>query len=136
MSTTSPSGSASHPEDTSENVAVLAAQSASGKGATDLLVLAMGPILAICEHFVIGTASNTRLVMAAAQEVEDKLAEVFGRRPIAVEGREDRRWVLLDYGDVVVHMFLDEDRDFYRLERLYGDAVRVPWQLEAAAVAE
>jgi ribosome-associated protein len=105
VSTTSPSGSASHPEDTSENVAVLAAQSASGKGATDLLVLAVGPILAICEHFVIGTASNTRLVMAAAQEVEDKLAEVFGRRPIAVEGREDRRWVLLDYGDVVVTCF-------------------------------
>ena len=107
---------------------IAAAAAADDLKATDIVVFEVGPILAICEVFVLASASNTRQVAAIAQEVEDQLFVAFGRRPIAVEGLEAKRWVLLDYGDVVVHVFLDEERSYYRLDRLYGDAPRIEWR--------
>ena len=107
---------------------IAAAAAADDLKATDIVVFEVGPILAICEVFVLASASNTRQVAAIAQEVEDQLFVAFGRRPIAVEGLESKRWVLLDYGDVVVHVFLDEERSYYRLDRLYGDAPRIEWR--------
>ena len=109
-------------------LAIAAAAAADDLKATDIVVFEVGPILAICEVFVLASASNTRQVAAVAQEVEDQLFVAFERRPIAVEGLESKRWVLLDYGDVVVHVFLEEERSYYRLDRLYGDAPRIEWR--------
>ena len=70
------------------------------------------------------SAPNSRLVRTIAEEVEEKLKDRGGVEPMRVEGRSDLTWVLLDYGDLVVHVFLDETRRFYDLERLWADAPR------------
>jgi len=111
----------------SEDLAIVAARAADDKMATDTLVLEVGPILAITEFFVITSASNRRLVRAVADEVEAKVREASGRSPLRVEGAREQQWVLIDYGDVVVHVFSDETRSFYEIERLYRDAPIVEW---------
>ena len=110
------------------DVAITAARAADAKKADDVVVVDVGSIIGICDYFVICSASNSRLVGAVAQEIEDHIAIEFDRRPISVEGMDDRRWVLVDFGDVVVHVFAEEERAYYRLERLYGDAPRLEWQ--------
>ncbi|HEX2577831.1 MAG TPA: ribosome silencing factor [Aquihabitans sp.] len=111
--------------------AVVAARAADAKNAEDVVVLEVGPVMAVCEHFVIASGSNTRLVRTVAEEVEAKVAEAGGPRPIRVEGLDDLKWVLLDYGDFVVHVFLDETRRYYDLERLWSDVPRTPWKADA-----
>ena len=115
------------PSDSTQRLAVTAAQVAHEKGATDIEVLDVGAIVGICGAFVVASASNPRLVNAVVEEVTEQLADRFGEKPRSVEGAGARRWVLVDYGDVVVHVFLAEERDFYRIERLYGDAPRIDW---------
>lgn len=109
-------------------VAVIAARSADDKHGTDTVVLAVGDVLAITEFFVITAASNKRLVRAVADAVESEVREATGRSPLRVEGHREQQWVLIDYGDVVVHVFWQETRDFYEIERLYKDAPRIEWQ--------
>lgn len=111
----------------SKELAVVAARAADDKMATDTLVIEVGPILAITEYFVITSASNRRLVRAVADEVEAKVREASGRSPLRVEGAREQQWVLIDYGDIVVHVFSDETRSFYEIERLYRDAPIVEW---------
>ena len=112
---------------TSKDLAIVAARAADDKQATDTLVLEVGPILAITEYFVITSASNRRLVRAVADEVEAKVREASGRSPLRVEGAREQQWVLIDYGDIVVHVFSDETRSFYEIERLYRDAPVIEW---------
>lgn len=115
--------------------AVAAARAADDKGGTDVVVLEVGPILALCGAFVIASAPNSRLVRTIAQEVESQVAAAGGPRPIRVEGLDDLTWVLLDYGDFVVHVFAEETRHYYDLERLWADVERTPWRRPAGAVA-
>lgn len=109
-------------------MAVEAARAADDKQATDTIVLPVGDILGITEYFVVTGASNRRLVRAVAEEIEERVREVCGRSPGRTEGHREQQWVLLDYGDVVVHVFLDEVRQFYEIERLYKDVPRVEWR--------
>ena len=90
--------------------------------------LAVGNVLTITELFVVTGASNPRLVRAVAGEIEDRIREVCGRSPGRTEGHREQSWVLLDYGDVIVHVFLDETREFYEIERLYKDVPRIDWR--------
>jgi ribosome-associated protein len=106
---------------------VLAARAADTKQGTDILVLDVGDIIGIVDSFVITSAPNTRLVRTIVDEVERQLFEHGGVKPRSVEGLDDMSWVLLDYGDVVVHVFLAETREFYGLERLWSDAGRITW---------
>jgi ribosome-associated protein len=103
------------------------AVAADAKAGRDVVILDVAGILTFCDAFVIVSATNTRLVGAIVEDVEAQVAAAIDIRPSAVEGLDVRRWVLMDYGDVVVHVFLDEEREYYRLERLYGDAPRVPF---------
>jgi ribosome-associated protein len=109
-------------------LAIAAARAADDKGATDVLVLDVGDVLGICGYFVIASAANPRQVKAVVDEVEQQLAERYAEKPRSVEGATDRRWVLLDYADVVVHVFHVDDREYYRIERLYSDAEQVDWR--------
>ena len=118
--------SAQHDE--AVGLALAAAAAADAKQASDVVVLDVAEILSICDHFVICSAPNSRLVAAVAEAVEEQVHLQLGRKPASVEGLDDRHWVLLDYGDVVVHVFLEDDRAYYRLERLYGDAPRLPFE--------
>jgi ribosome-associated protein len=82
-------------------------------------------VLAIVDWFVVTSGANPRQVRTIAEAVEERIAEGTGVKPFRVEGLDDARWVLLDYGDVVVHVFLDEVRAFYDLERLWADVPRL-----------
>ncbi|MCZ7534535.1 MAG: ribosome silencing factor [Acidimicrobiia bacterium] len=97
------------------------------------MILDVGDILGIADMFVVASAPNTRQVRTIIEEIEERLRESDGAKPRATEGRDDATWVLLDYGDVVVHVFLEETRQFYGLERLWADAPRVAWEGETAA---
>ena len=112
--------------------ALVAARAAASKKGTDTVVLDVGEVLAIVDYFVITSGSNSRLVQTLAEEVEAVL-KANGGGPLRVEGYDDATWVLLDCGDVVVHVFLDEVRSYYELERLWSDVPRV--QVEPAEVA-
>ncbi len=117
-------------DDTSSDRARLAATAAADKGATEITILDVAEVLRIVDCFVIVSASNARMVRAVAEEVEDRIRQASGESPRSVEGLDDLRWVLIDYGDVVVHVFLDEVRAYYELERLWGDVPRVSWEGE------
>ena len=103
-------------------VAVVAAAEKQG---SDLAVLDVGEVLSIIDLFVLASASNARQVRTIVDEVEQALTEHDGSKPISVEGKADASWVLLDYGDIVVHVFLDETRAYYDLDRLWGDVPRL-----------
>ena len=109
-----------------------AARAAADKQATDTVVLEVGEVLSIVDWFVVTSASNARQVRTIAEEVEARLKAGGSPGPLRTEGLDDARWVLLDFGDVVVHVFLEETRAFYDLERLWGDVGRLAWQDEAA----
>ena len=104
-----------------------AARAAADKKGIDTVILEVGSVLAITDAFVITSASNVRQVRTIAEEVELQIDGVGGPKPLRIEGLDDARWVLLDYGDFVVHVFLDEARRYYDLERLWSDAPRVAW---------
>jgi len=113
-------------------LAVLAARTADDKKGDDVIVLDVGDVLAIAGWFVIVSASNTRLVESLAQDIERAAKDEFGTAPVRMEGHREKQWILIDYGDVIVHVFLKEMRDFYEIERLYGDVPRLDWATPGA----
>lgn len=112
-----------------------AAQAADQKKAENVVAFDVSDSLAITEAFLVASAPNDRQVAAVVDAVEDALIERFDRRPLRREGKGEGRWVLLDYGDAVIHVLHDEDRAFYALERLWGDSPAIDVQLPEAPVA-
>ena len=109
------------------NECLVAARAAEAKSGERTAILAMGELLGITDAFVITSGRNTRQVKTIVDEVERQVKESGGRGPARVEGLDDSRWVLMDYGDFLVHVFLDEAREFYDLEHLWLEAPRMPW---------
>ena len=110
----------------------VAARAAADKRAHDLLAFDVSEQLAITDAFLLASAPNDRQVRAIVEEVEDKLRELDAK-PIRREGHREGRWVLLDYGDIVIHIQHDEEREFYALERLWRDCPTIPLDLGPAA---
>jgi len=108
-------------------IARAAADALADKKGLDIVLLDVGDLLAITEVFVIATGTSRPHVQSLADNMVEKLKD-GGRRPLRDEGRSEAEWVLLDYGDFVVHVFQDEQRQFYGLERLWGDARRLEWE--------
>ncbi len=106
----------------------VAARAAWAKGGEDSLILLVGEVLPITDAFVITGGSNPRQVRTIVEEVEEQVKRAGGPAPLRIEGLDDARWVLMDYGDFVVHVLLREAREFYRLERLWADAELWPWE--------
>ena len=111
-------------------LARIAAMAADEKKATDIVLLDLEGISDVCDYFLICTADNSRMLSSIVDEVEEKVRKNTGMGPLSHEGRAGASWVLLDYGSVVFHAFLPESRDYYRLERLWGDAPQVDLGLE------
>jgi ribosome-associated protein len=103
----------------------VAVTAALDKKAFALDVLAVGELTSIADYFVIASASNERQAAAIADAVVDQLRQQLGVRPLLVEGTTPGRWILLDFGDFIVHIFTEDVRRFYGLERLWGDAPNV-----------
>jgi ribosome-associated protein len=116
--------------------ALVAVDAAAAKKGEDIAVLEVGEIISIIDYFVLVSASNTRQVRTIVEEVEHAMRANDGSRPIGVEGLADATWVLLDYADIVVHVFLEATRAYYDLDRLWADAPRVPIAAEPAAVPQ
>lgn len=121
-----PDSTVNEPDD-GRALALLAARTADDKKGDDVLVLDVGEVLAIAGWFVIASASNSRLVESLADDIERAAKAELGISPVRTEGHREKQWVLIDYGDVVVHVFHKEMRDFYEIERLYGDVPRLDW---------
>jgi len=117
-------------DDDSRRLAVVAARVADAAKGTDVRVLDVGEVLAVTSYFVIVGAPNRRLVRSLVDEIELSCRAETGRSPVRTEGAREQQWVLLDYGDVVVHVFLEEIRAFYEIERLYRDVPVVDWTVE------
>ncbi len=116
----------------SHEVAARAARAAAAKQATDIVVLDVHEVIVITDYFVICSASTQRQVKTVIEAIEDSIREL-GEKPIRREGEVEGGWWLLDYFDVVVHVFGDEERAYYDLERLWRDAPRLDWQEADAA---
>ena len=106
---------------------------ADAEHGTDVIVLEVGDVLGVTEYFVIVSASNRRLVRTLVDQVEVQTREQTGRSPLRSEGVRENQWVLVDYGDVIAHVFLAEVREFYEIERLYTDVPKVDWSDAATA---
>ncbi len=88
---------------------------------SDILVMLVGEVLGIVEYFLVVSAPNSRLVRKLVDEVEDRLKSEHNEPPLRIEGNDAFQWVLIDYGDLVIHVMLDETRRLYELERLWSD---------------
>ena len=113
----------------------IAARAADSKQAEDLVALDVSEPLPLTDIFLLASGRNERNVLAIAAEVEDQLNDA-GVKTLRREGRAEGRWVLLDFGDLVVHVFHEEDRMYYSLERLWKDCPTVPLDLPAPVQAE
>lgn len=110
-----------HIDDDTLRVAKVAVDAAEDKQGLNTIVLDVADVLAITRLFVVTSASNQRQLRTIAGEVSEKVRTLCGRSPLHTEGAGDDQWILLDYGDVVVHVFAEEARRFYEIERLYRD---------------
>jgi ribosome-associated protein len=112
----------------------VAARAADDKRGTEVVVLDVGDIISITERFVLVSAGNTRQVRTIVEEIEAAMKAVEPYEgPRATEGLDDASWVLMDFGDVIVHVFLAETRAYYDLDRLWADAPVEEWADDASA---
>lgn len=113
-------------------LARVAAAAADEKKATDICLIDISNTSDICDYFLIASAANRRLADAIVDEIEERVRLNCNEKPFSIEGREELAWTLIDYGSVVVHIFQPEAREYYRLDKLWGDAPRVKLDLEGA----
>jgi ribosome-associated protein len=118
------------PVDETLEMARVAADALADKKGIDITMLEVGDLLAITEYFLIATGTSRPHVQALSDGVEERLREL-DRKALRREGVAEAEWVLLDYGDFVVHVFQATTRDFYGLERLWGDAPRIEVEVGA-----
>lgn len=104
-----------------------AARAAASKTDEETVVLDVGEVLSITDWFVVTGGTSGRQIATVVEKVEEAVDAIGGPKPIAIEGLADRRWVLMDYGDFVVHVLDSETREMYDLERLWSDVARLDW---------
>lgn len=121
---TSAAYSRSNPQRSLE-LAKAAARTAAENNGTDIVVLDMTKHTALFDYFVIATGTSRRQLHAISEEIDHRLEDDLGDQRMGIEGYDESRWIVLDYGTVVVHMFDEEMRSFYSLETLWADAERV-----------
>jgi ribosome-associated protein len=126
---------AAPPKFEGEIMARAAADYADAKKAEDIVILDARGISPVTDYFVICTVTSSPQLRAVRNEVREKLAENHGVRPLVREDNLESLWLILHYGDVMVHIFLKEKREFYALEELWNDAPRVPWAPPAPPAA-
>ena len=112
---------------TPRKLALLAAEVCDEKKAKDIIVLDVRKITSISDYFIVGSTSNERQARAIAEDLRMRMKEL-GKRELGVEGLEDARWVLQDFGDIVLHLFHESHREFYDIEGLWADAKQVRWK--------
>jgi len=122
--------------DSIESRVRLAVAAALDKKAMNLDVLAVANLTSIADYFVLMSAGNERQSQAIADEIAERLKKEMNVRPLLIEGTAPGRWILLDFGDFIIHIFTEDVRRFYGLERLWGDAPNVTSEFIGEAEAE
>jgi len=112
-------------EDFTYKMSVIAAEAADDRKAEDILVIAVGEVSVLADYFVIATGRSKAQVRAIANGIKTKITEEFHREPIRSAGESDAGWILQDYGDVIVHIMMPTEREFYSLEAFWGHAPRI-----------
>lgn len=111
----------------SKEIALLAAQAIAGKKGWDITILQLQDLSVITDFFIIANGNSRVQTQALADHVEEEMTGA-GIKLFRREGYPDGRWILLDFGAVIVHIFQEEERNFYNLERLWADAPQIPFQ--------
>jgi len=119
----------------SRDVAIAAARASSDKQADSIVILDVHELIVITDYFVICSAGTQRQVKTVMESIEDQVRDRLGVHPVRREGEAGAGWWLLDYVDVVVHVFGTEERSYYDLERLWRDAPRLGWEDGSAAAS-
>lgn len=109
-------------------LALAAARTAEENQGRDIVVLDMRQLTPLFDYFVIATGTSRRQLHAMSEEIDHKLEDGLGDERMGIEGYQESRWILLDYGNVVIHLFDDQSRTYYDLERFWGEAKRVRWE--------
>jgi ribosome-associated protein len=105
----------------------VAADAIFSKKGMDIVLLDVEGLFVLSDVFVIATGTSRPHVQSLAEHVEERMLQELGMKPLRSEGRAEAEWILLDFGDVIAHLFQAPARDFYGLERLWADAERVDW---------
>ncbi len=114
--------------DRSLQLALAAAHVAEENRGQDVLVLDLRGLTSVFDYFVIASGTSRRQLHAISDEIDKKLCKELRDKRMGIEGYQGSSWILLDYGSVVIHLFETESRDFYAIEKLWGEAPRVVWQ--------
>lgn len=109
----------------SYRLAMLAAEAAEDRKGSNIVVLRVEEVSYLADYFIIATGFSRVQVRAISQSIEDNVEENLERKPLRVEGQAEGNWVLMDYGDAIVHVLMPEERDFYNLEAFWGHAERI-----------
>jgi ribosome-associated protein len=109
-------------------LALAAARTAEDNRGRDVVVLDVRKLTSMFDYFVIATGTSRRQLHAMSEEIDHKLERELGDRRLGIEGYAESRWILLDYGTVVIHLFDEETRRYFALEDLWAEGTRVPWQ--------
>jgi ribosome-associated protein len=116
------------PHERSLQLALAAAQTAEEDRGRDILVLDLRELTCIFDYFVIVSGTSRRQLHAISEDIDHKLEDDLGDKRMGIEGYRESSWILLDYGTVVIHLFEESTRDYYSIEKLWGEAKHVPWQ--------
>lgn len=116
--------------------AIVAARAADDKLAVNTLIIDVADVLAITDLFLITAGSNPRQVRAIANNIEEEVVRAGGPKPVRREGHDTFEWVLIDFGGFICHVFVEEHRAYYELERLWGDRPRIAWALDEPSDAQ
>lgn len=108
----------------SEKLAYEIAEAADDKKASDIVLLKVTEISYLADYFVIATGFSTTQVKAICDSIEEQIREKYQLEPLRIQGKTDGRWVVVDYGEVIVHIFMQEEREYYNLEAFWGHAER------------
>ncbi len=111
----------------------MAADAIFAQKGTDIILIDIEGLFVLSDVFVIATGTSRPHVQSLSDRVEERLSESAGLKPLRSEGRNEAEWILLDFGDIIVHLFQGGSREFYGLERLWADAERVEWSEPAVA---
>ena len=121
------------PAERSLQLALAAARTAEDNNGKDVVVLDMRAVTPVFDYFVIATGNSRRQLHAISEEIDHCLEDDLGDKRMGIEGYNESRWILLDYLDCILHVFVPETRELYRLEQLWGEAPRLELGLEDAA---
>lgn len=119
-------------DDTSQDLALTVAEAAEDRKGADIMILRVAQVSYLTDYFVIVTGFSNAQVRAISQSIAEKVESVWQRLPIRTEGQANSSWILQDYGEVIAHIFLPEEREFYNLEAFWGHAEKIEFQSSQA----